>query len=279
MQQLFRLVVADIINLIFITQLVRPGRIAQHVPDALDDVVHISEIPEHVPVVINLNRLPLPHQVGKLKVGHIRPSPGSVHGKKAQTRSRDAVQMAVSVGHQLIGLFGGRVQTDGVIHVVRSGKGRLGLIAVHRRTGSKEQMLHRIVAAAFQNVKEADDVGVNVGSGIVNAVADSRLSRQVHHQLGFKLCKNPGQGRCVRQILTHKSKLGETLQNFEAAFLQAHIIIIIHIIQAQHGGPQTQQLLRQMETYETGRAGKQNFFRRIKLFKLGQPKHILKVLF
>ena len=51
-------------------------------------------------------------------------------------------------------------------------------------------MLHRMMAAAFQNVKETDDIRVDIGPGIVDAVTHAGLGRQVDDQLRLKLRKN-----------------------------------------------------------------------------------------
>ena len=104
---------------------------AQLADHTMNNIVHIGEIPIHVPVVVNLNGLAPGNPVRKLEVGHIWPSVGPVHRKEAQPRGRNAVQMSIGKGHELVALFGGRVQADGMIHIVVGGKRGLLLIPVH----------------------------------------------------------------------------------------------------------------------------------------------------
>jgi len=40
--------------------------------------------------------------------------------------------MAVGVGHELVGLLGGRVKADGMVHVGVDRKGHVGVQAVYR---------------------------------------------------------------------------------------------------------------------------------------------------
>ena len=78
--------------------------------------------------------------------------------------------MAVGVGHELVGFFGGGIEAHGMVDIVMDGKRHAGVGAIDRTGGRIDEMLDAVVAAAFENIAEADEVGVDVG------VRDSRSS-------------------------------------------------------------------------------------------------------
>ena len=50
-------------------------------------------------------------------------------------------------------------------------------------------MLHRIVAAGFENMVESDDVAFDVHVGTVYGISHARLRRKVHHNRRFVFFK------------------------------------------------------------------------------------------
>lgn len=44
-------------------------------------------------------------------------------------------------------------------------------------------MPHRVVAAGLEHVEEADEVALEVGSRVLDGVADPRLGGEVHHDV------------------------------------------------------------------------------------------------
>ena len=110
---------------------------------------------------------------------------------------------------------------------IRRGKGRLFLVAVHGRAGRKKQMLHRMVPAGFQHVEEADDVGVDVGPGMVDAVAHARLGRQIDDNIRGGFPEQFFHHVTIGDVALHKRELRELPQDRQAALLQRRIIIII----------------------------------------------------
>ena len=66
--------------------------------------------------------------------------------------------MAVAVGHGFVRLLGRGVQADRVIRVVPRGKGHGRVQTIHGTGRGKDKMLHRMSAAALQQIGEADEV-------------------------------------------------------------------------------------------------------------------------
>ena len=75
--------------------------------------------------------------------------------------------MAVGVGHQFIGFFGGGIQGNRMIHIVMDRKRHVGIGAIYRTGRGKHQVLHAMVPAAFQNIDKAHDIGIHIGLGLV----------------------------------------------------------------------------------------------------------------
>src|ERR1700682_4127750 len=83
----------------------RHRRPRQHAHDTLDNVVDVGKVALHLAIVENLDRLTLEHGSREQHRRHVRPSPGALNGEKTQAGRRHAVEMAVTVRHQLVGFF------------------------------------------------------------------------------------------------------------------------------------------------------------------------------
>lgn len=177
--ELLRLVVADVVDLVAVAELIRLGRIAEHVLDARDDVVDIGEVAVHIAVIVDLDSLAPADLVGELEIRHIRTAERPVNREEAQSRRRNPVEMAVGVRHELIRLLRRRIEADRMVDIVRRRERRLLLVAVDRRARSKEQMLHLMMAARLEDVEEADDVRVDIRARMVDAVPHTSLRREI----------------------------------------------------------------------------------------------------
>ena len=64
------------------------------------------------------------------------------------------------------------------------------------------------MAAGFQHVDETDQVGIHVGAGILDGVANSGLRRQIDHPLRLVVDEGVGQQRLIFQTGAHLGKAG-----------------------------------------------------------------------
>ena len=97
---------------------------AVHDPDdPFDDVVHVGEVPLHLAVVEDVDGPPFEDGLGRTGRGHVRPPPGTIDGEEAQAGGGQAVEMAVGMGHQFVGLLGGCVEADRMVDAVVLGEG------------------------------------------------------------------------------------------------------------------------------------------------------------
>lgn len=173
--QRHRLIIPNIINLIRCLHRRRRIhlRLRNTVNDphhTLDNIVDISEIPQHIPVVIHINRLTRQNCLSELEIRHIRSAPCPIHRKKAQTRRRYIEQMAVNMRHQLIRFLGSSIQTDRIIHPVSGTERLLHIHPIHRTRRRIHQMLHPTVAATFQHIHKAHHIGIDISIRVINRI-------------------------------------------------------------------------------------------------------------
>jgi hypothetical protein len=103
------------------------SRLVKQANQALDDVVDIGEITHHLAVVEHLDWLACQHCLGEQKQSHIRPAPRPIHREKTQARGKPPVEVAVGVGHQLIGLLARRIEAHRMIHPLPLREGQVAL--------------------------------------------------------------------------------------------------------------------------------------------------------
>ena len=151
-----------------------------HAHNAFDNVIDVSKVALALAVVENLDGLAGLELVCEAEVGHVRAACGSVDGKEAQPRARDVVELAVSVGHELVALLGGGVQRDWVIDLVVGGVWDFLVAAVHAGGTRIHEVLDFKMSAGFQDVVEADKVALDVGIRIRNGIADACLGGEIH---------------------------------------------------------------------------------------------------
>ena len=161
-----------------------------HPYDSLHNVIHVGEVSLAVAVVEDLDLLPFQQLIGKAKIGHVWTATRTINGEEAEAGTGDIVQLRVGMSHQLVALFGGRIEADGVIHLVIRGIGYLLVATIDRGAAGIHQVLHFVMAACLQNVVETYQVTLDVAIGIGNAVTDTGLGSEVHHHIYLVFRKN-----------------------------------------------------------------------------------------
>src|ERR1700727_357456 len=78
------------------------------------DIIDMSKIAAHLAVIEKLDRLTFHDGLGEHENRHVWPSPRPVNGEKPQAGDRQAIKMAVGMGHQFVGLFCRGIETDGM---------------------------------------------------------------------------------------------------------------------------------------------------------------------
>ena len=91
------------------------------------------------------------------------------------------------MGQQFVAFLGRGVEAYRVINFILRGERNLFVAAIHRRGGSVNKVLHRVVAAGFQKVIETDDVRFDINIRMIDGVAYTCLGSQVDHDVKMVL--------------------------------------------------------------------------------------------
>ena len=77
------------------------------------------------------------------------------------------MQVGIGMGHHLVGFFGRRIQADGRIGGVGLGEPCHVAFAVNRAGGGEYEMRRRLCSTRVNQVLEAHNIALNVGTGIL----------------------------------------------------------------------------------------------------------------
>src|SRR6201996_8425944 len=217
------------------------------------DVIDMGKIAAHFAVIEKLDRPAFDDRLGEHENRHVRASPRPVNGKKPQTGDRQAIKMAIGVGHQFVGLFCRGIKTDGMIGLVVDRKRQLGVGAVNRRRRRIDQMAASVVPASFQNVDKTLEVGVGVSMGMIDRVTHSSLCGEVNHRCKTMLSEQLRDRGTIRQISPNEIEMRILAQEIKPRLLQCGIIIIVETVQTENGMALRQQLTGNVKADETRR--------------------------
>ena len=76
--------------------------------------------------------------------------------------------MVVGLGHQFVGLIGGRIEAHRVVERVLLSKRHLAVAAVDRAVRGIHEVVHTLVPAALEHVAKAIEVGLDLGRGVLD---------------------------------------------------------------------------------------------------------------
>ena len=96
------------------------------------DIIYECKIAFAVAIVKNLDSLAFHQFVGEAEVRHIGTTGGAIDGKEAEAGRGDVVELAISMGHQLVALLRGGVEAHGVVYLVVCRIGHLLVAAIDR---------------------------------------------------------------------------------------------------------------------------------------------------
>ena len=120
-------------------------------------------------------------------------------------------------------------------------------------------MFYGVVAAAFEDVQEALDIGVDVGVRIFNRVAHAGLRGEIDDAVEAFFSKECLHGFAVRDIGFDKTKTIAAFEAGQAGVLEAHVVIGVHVVEADNFVAAIEQDFAGVRADEPGRAGHKNF--------------------
>src|SRR3974377_326232 len=127
-----------------------------------------------------------------------------------------------------------------------------------------------VVAATFQNITEADAIGIDIGVRVDQRMANACLRREVYNKGKPMLAKKRGGCRAGRGIAPHEFEILTAGELVQARLLQLWIVIGRQVIDTNHLAAALHQMARNMEADETGSAGdKDRIYKRHRSMSFG----------
>ena len=120
-------------------------------------------------------------------------------------------------------------------------------------------MRHLVVAAAFENIDEADEIAVDIGMRVQQGVAHAGLGGKVDDLVEFLGGEQRLHAGTVTDIQFDEAEFRVFGQSLEAAFLEADVVIIVEIVEADDLVATRQQAQRGSHADKAGSAGNENF--------------------
>lgn len=160
-----------------------------------------------------------------------------------------------------------------MVHLIVGAEGDLRIAAVDGGGGSVDQVLHAFgaviigMAAGFEDVVEADEVGLDVHVGIRNGIPHAGLGGEIHHDIRMPGDENGGNGLFIcnispdEMILRLPMGFAFVLQFLQTVLLQGYVVVVVHIVDADDADPlHRKEPLHQVRPDKSGRTGDENGF-------------------
>ena len=120
-------------------------------------------------------------------------------------------------------------------------------------------MLHLMMAAAFENINEADQIAINVSVRILDRIANASLRSEMDDFVEAFFGKQFLHPGTVGHIKFDKAEAGQGSQAFEAVFLERNLVVIVEIVEADNLIAACQQAQRGGHADKAGSAGNKYF--------------------
>ena len=245
------------------------GGVLHHSAYSLHDVIDVGEVTLAVAIVEDLDGIALHEFIGETEIGHVGTAGRTIDGEETEAGGGDVIEFAVGMGQQFVALLRGGIKRDGVIDLVIGAVGDFLVGAVDAAAAGVDEVLDGVMAAGFEDVVEADEVGFDVGIGVSDAVADTGLGGEVDDDIELVLCEEGVDEVAVGDVASDKGPglslalpMGaRDLLNFlKALFLEADVVVVVHIVDADNlgGGIVAKEELDEVAADEAGGAGHQN---------------------
>ena len=246
-KQVLGTVVADIIHLVgrngkTILAIGLLGSMLHDPDNTLDDVIDVGEVALALAKVEDLDGFASTQLVGETKIGHIRASGRAIDRKEAETGGGDIIKLGIGMGKQLVALLGGRIERNGIIHLVVRTIGNLLVRTIDRARRCINQMIHMMMTTTFEDIIEPDEVRLDVGIGIGNRVTHACLCSQIHHYRRLVFGEEVIEQLLVSNVSLDKfpillpfvlagMKLGrQVIQLLETLELDVHVVVVVEAI-------------------------------------------------
>lgn len=125
-----------------------------------------------------------------------------------------------------------------MVGVVGFAVGENAMVAIEAGGGGEDEFLSAGLAGVFEHVEGSGGVGVHIQPGVEDAVADTGDGGKVDDGGGMGQEVSQGwDGAAVRDVEVSELEAGEGAQTGEAVFFHAHVIVGVHVVDAENGVP------------------------------------------
>ena len=155
------------------------------------------------------------------------------------------------MSHEFVALLRCRIEAHGRHHLVVFAIRHLLVHAIDGTRRGIDEMTDAVVPARLKNVQKADEVALQVGIGIGDAIAHTGLCCKVDHLLKLFLLEECIEGGLIVDGQSHKTAVGQSrahehhaplhlrLRALNATFaqtaiLQPWVVIVVNVIDAHH---------------------------------------------
>ena len=115
-----------------------------------------------------------------------------------------------------------------------------------------------MMAARFENIQKAGEVGVTIGFWIDERIAHTRLGCEIHDMRELSFAKCSINSFAIGQIAFNEIEVCVGLELREARMFQCHIIIGIDVVVAGDGMAFSKEPTRDVKADKAGSAGDEN---------------------
>lgn len=129
-------------------------------------------------------------------------------------------------------------------------------------------MLDFVMAAGFEDVHEANDIGIDVGMRIFKAVANAGLGGKIDYPIKSVFGKDLFDGSAIAQVSLNEGKALMIAENGEAIVFQLHLVVIVEIIKTHDLVATLEKVNGEMKADKPRCARNQNLHRLLLLFEL-----------
>jgi len=139
------------------------------------------------------------------------------------------------MGQEFIGFLGSCVDADGMVHVVPDGEGYFGVSAIDGAGGGIDQVRYLQLPAGLQDIGKAQDVGLDINQGVLQAVPHPGLGCQVHNPFCPGHPEDPFDPLPILQANPFEMELRILPEQGQAVLLQPDVVIVVKIVKANDG--------------------------------------------
>lgn len=219
--------------------------IAGAADDAFDDIFHIGEVACVIAVVKDRYGLTGQDFFGEKEQRHVWSAPRTVDREEAQASGGQAEQVAVAMGHQLVGALGGSVKLQRVHRGLVLTEWHIGVRAVNAAGAGVCEVRRLLVTAGLQDIGESVNIAAGISTRVFKRVTHSGLGSQVDDAvelvLGEAVVNSLLFGKVCSDAGIACAGFGSGLvQKLKARFLDAGVVVVIDFVEPNNRLPLAQ---------------------------------------